>query len=251
MSLNIKIENFEGPFDLLLHLIKKNKMEIYNISIFEITEQYLEYIKFMEEFDLEIASEFILIAATLLEIKSKSLLPKEKVEEDNEENINPKEELMRKLLEYKKFKLVASYLKSKEDPTAVVFTKKGEIIEPDIKEPTTEELLKGITMLSLYNLFQSLIQDYNSKMNKENVVQREMHADSYKIEDKMTIIREKINIENKMYFSEFKMYCSCRIEIVVTFLALLELIKNKEVKIIQKSNFEDIYIERIEDIEEI
>lgn len=248
MSLNIKIENFEGPFDLLLHLIKKNKMDIYNISIFEITEQYLGYIKLMEEFDLEIASEFILIAATLLEIKSKSLLPKEKPMNEDDENINPKEELMRKLLEYNKFKLAATFLRSKEDPTAVVFTKKGEIIEPDVKEPTIEELLKGVTMISLYNLFHSLIQDYNNKINKVNVVQREMHPDSFKIEDKMQVIRSKIHTENKMYFSEFKMMCSCKIEVVVTFLALLELIKNKEIKIIQKSNFEDIYIERIETV---
>lgn len=251
MSLNIKIENFEGPFDLLLHLIKKNKMDIYNISIFEITEQYLDYIKLMEEFDLEVASEFILIAASLLEIKSKSLLPKEKIAENDEENINPKEELMRKLLEYNKFKLASRFLKEREDPNAVIFTKKGEIIEPDIKEPTLDELLSGISMLSLYNLFQKLMQDFNNKINKENVVQREMYVDSFKIEDKMDIIRDKIKIENKMYFSDFKMQCSCRIEVVVTFLALLELIKNKEVKIIQKSNFEDIYIERIEIIGEV
>lgn len=251
MSLNIKIENFEGPFDLLLHLIKKNKMDIYNISIFEITEQYLDYIKLMEEFDLEVASEFILIAASLLEIKSKSLLPKEKIAENDEENINPKEELMRKLLEYNKFKLASRFLKEREDPNAVIFTKKGEIIEPDIKEPTIDELLSGISMLSLYNLFQKLMQDFNNKINKENVVQREMYVDSFKIEDKMDIIRDKIKIENKMYFSDFKVQCSCRIEVVVTFLALLELIKNKEVKIIQKSNFEDIYIERIEIIGEV
>ncbi|MHC1682606.1 MAG: segregation/condensation protein A [Clostridiaceae bacterium] len=251
MPLNIKIENFEGPFDLLLHLIKKNKMDIYNVSIFEITEQYLEYIRFMEEFDLEIASEFILIAATLLEIKSRSLLPKEKNEEDDDENINPKEELMRKLLEYNKFKLAANFLRSKEDPTAIVFTKKGEIIEPEVKEPTAEELLKGISMLSLYNLFQKLMQDYNSKMNKDNVIKAEMYVDSYKIEDKITLIRTKVITESKMYFSDLKMDCCCRLEVVVTFLALLELIKNREVKIIQKSNFDDIYIERIETVGEV
>src|SRR3712207_4469850 len=110
MSLNIKIENFEGPFDLLLHLIKKNEMDIYDIKIYEITTQYLNYINNMKELDLEVTSEFIVIAATLLEIKSKMLLPKQVVEENEEDAEDPRQELINKLLEYKKFKQVADYL---------------------------------------------------------------------------------------------------------------------------------------------
>lgn len=113
MSISIKIENFEGPFDLLLYLIKKNKMEIYDIKIHDITTQYLDYINNMKEMDLDITSEFIVIAATLLEIKSKMLLPKENIDnEDTEED--PRKYLMDKLIEYKKFKKVADWLKEKE-----------------------------------------------------------------------------------------------------------------------------------------
>ncbi|GAE02350.1 segregation and condensation protein A [Clostridium botulinum B str. Osaka05] len=108
MPLNIKIHNFDGPFDLLLHLIKKNKMEIYDVSIYEITNQYLQYLNRMEELDLEITSEFIVMAATLIEIKSKYLLPKVEEEKEEEEN-DPQKELLDKLLEYKKFKAAAEF----------------------------------------------------------------------------------------------------------------------------------------------
>jgi segregation and condensation protein A len=244
MALNIKIENFEGPFDLLLHLIKKNEMDIYNIKIYDITNQYLQYINQMKEMDLEVTSEFIVIAATLLEIKSKMLLPKlpqDEVAADEEKD--PRKELIAKLVEYKKFKQIAEFLKGREQETGVLFTKKPEIIE-DNREKDDTDILKGITILQLYNLYNEIMNMYYSKMNKENVIQREIPVDMYKIEDKMEYLKGKIDYKNHIYFSELMRECTSKMEIVVTFLALLELIKLKNVKVIQESSFKEIYLER-------
>ncbi|NOV88853.1 chromatin segregation and condensation protein Rec8/ScpA/Scc1 (kleisin family) [Clostridium acetobutylicum] len=124
MTLNINIDNFQGPFDLLLHLIRKNKMDIYDIKIFDITNQYIQYLNEMKEMDLEITSEFIVMAATLIEIKSKYLLPKTKEEEEEKEESDPTKELVSKLVEYKKFKLAADFLKNRELDYGEVFSKK-------------------------------------------------------------------------------------------------------------------------------
>lgn len=250
MALNIKIDNFEGPFDLLLHLIKKNKMDIYNIRIHEITNQYLQYLNEMKEMDLEITSEFIVIAATLLEIKSKLLLPstaKDETAADVEGDA--KDELITRLIEYKKFKQAAQYLRDKERDYGVVFMKKPEIIEEVKNETEDRELLKGITMLQLYNIFNELMNRYNSKINKENVISREIPIDIYKIEDKIAYLRGRIDSQKHMSFSSLAKKCSHKMEIVVTFLALLELIKLKDVRVIQEKNFTEIYLERIENNE--
>jgi segregation and condensation protein A len=246
MSLNIKINNFEGPFDLLLHLIKKNEMDIYDIKIYEITNQYLQFINEMKEMDLEVTSEFIVIAATLLEIKSKLLLPnlaQDETAADSE--VDPRKELIQKLVEYKKFKQVAAYLRTLEGESGLVFTKKPEIIEEKSKPADDSDILKNITMLQLYNLFNNLMNKYNSKMNKENVIQREIPVDAYKIEDKMEYLIKRITPHNHLYFSNIIRECSNKMEVVVTFLALLELIKLRNVKVIQDSNFMEIYLEGV------
>jgi segregation and condensation protein A len=142
MALSIKIENFEGPFDLLLHLIKKSKMSIYDIKLNEITKQYLEYLRDMKEMDLEITSEFIVIASTLLEIKSRELLPKPPKEEEEELDENDiKRQLIGKLIEYKKFKIAASFFREREINTGITFSKKPEIIE-DKKQVDISQVLK-------------------------------------------------------------------------------------------------------------
>ncbi|EQB86689.1 hypothetical protein M918_13070 [Clostridium sp. BL8] len=142
MSLSIKITNFEGPFDLLLHLIKKNEMDIYNIRILEITNQYLDILKQMKEMDLDITSEFIVIAATLIEIKSKILLPKPKVENEEENEEDAAKELINKIVLYKKFKVAAEFLLERERETGIMFSKKPEIIEEKNYKETTADLLK-------------------------------------------------------------------------------------------------------------
>ncbi|WP_010240595.1 segregation/condensation protein A [Clostridium arbusti] len=248
MSLNIKLDNFEGPFDLLLHLIKKNKMDIYDIKIYDITSQYLDYIKTMKQMDLEITSEFIVIAANLLEIKSKMLLPKNKTEDLEKDEKDPRLELVSKLVEYKKYKLLANFFREREENVGVVFTKKPEIID-DSRENTTstEELLKGITMLELFNLYDRLLNTYLDKTNTENGISKEIPIDKFRIEDKMNELLSMFGSKDKMYFSNIKEQCNSKIEVVVTFLALLELIKLRDIKVIQQSNFREIYMERILD----
>jgi segregation and condensation protein A len=250
MALDIKVSSYEGPFDKLLELIKKNQMDIYNIPIHEITNQYIEFLREMEEMDLEIASEFIVMAATLLEIKSKMLLPKPAEEETAADSeVDPRKELIAKLIEYKKFKSAAQFLREHEEGYGMVFAKKPEIIE-EVKEDKDDiGILKNKTMLDLYNLYNELINRYSSKLN-ENVIQREIPIDAFKIEDKMEHLRKKLAKSYHLNFDSIVMECGSKIEIVVTFLALLELIKIKAVKVIQETNFTDIYLERIENNEE-
>lgn len=242
MSVNIKIENFEGPFDLLLHLIKKNEMDIYDIKIYDITNQYLEYIDNMHEIDLEITSEFIVIAATLLEIKSKLLLPNVD-NEINEEDDDPRKELISKLLEYKKFKSVASFLRRKEETAGILYSKKPEIIED--KREQKEDILKDITILILFNIYNELLNNYFNKMNTENTMVREIPIDKYKVEDKMEEIALRFSNTPRLCFSEIIQKCSSKIEMVVTFLALLELIKLRSVTVLQEENFKEIYVEEV------
>jgi segregation and condensation protein A len=218
-------------------------MDIYNIKIYDITTQYLEYLKNMEDIDLEITSEFIVIAATLLEIKSKLLLPKEDKEVTEEEENDPRKDLINKLLEYKKFKLVASFLREKEKTAGILYSKKPEIIEE--KKEHKEDILKDITILMLFNIYNDLINKYYNKMNTENVIDREIHIDKFRIEDKMKEISLRFNDISKLCFSQVIEECESKIEMVVTFLALLELIKLKAVTVAQEDNFKEIYVEEV------
>ena len=246
--LNIKVADFEGPFDLLLHLIKKNKMDIYNIEIYKITNQYLEYLNEMKEMDLEITSEFVVIAATLIEIKSKKLLPKVKVEEEeNEEDIEKR--LMEKLIEYKKFKNVSSFFKERYTSSGEVFSKKPEIIEE--KEKTTEnevesfeDIFKNITLLDLYNIYNRVLETYREKQNVENVVQKKIYVDKFKIEDKMNTLIKKFDDVEVLEFKSIIEESECKMETVVTFLALLELIKIRIIKVYQDENFGNILMKK-------
>lgn len=247
MSLpSIKVGGFEGPFDLLLHLIKQNKMDIYDIKIYDITNQYLEYINKMKEMDLEITSEFIVVAATLIEIKSKTLLPKKEKEEEVEENVE--EKLLERLLEYRKIKSAANYLRKCTRYNGEIYTKKPEIIDDtSLKTKVNDNFLNNITMLDLFNLFNTLINRYLTRQNTETSIQKRIPIDKYKIEDKMNEILEKVQKEELVIkFSELTMDVECKLETVVIFLALLELIKIKKVKAIQKESFGNIYIERVD-----
>jgi segregation and condensation protein A len=242
MAINIKINNFEGPFDLLLHLIKVNQLDIYEISIFEITSQYIEYINSMKEMDLDITSEFILMAATLLEIKSRELLPKNN--ENQTEDEDPKAKLIQKLIEYKKFKEISSYLRKKEEEFGPIFVKKPEIIDDSFQKDIDKELFSGKTLMDLYQIYKEMIEKNKDKINT-NQINDKISVDTYKVEDKMEELRERL-INNKIIqFSKISLNCNNKLELVVTFLALLELIKQKEVKALQKDNFNEIYIERI------
>ncbi|HCW54888.1 MAG TPA: segregation/condensation protein A [Clostridium sp.] len=239
----IKINNFEGPFDLLLHLIKKNQVSIYNVKIYEITTQYLNYLNDMKEMDLEITSEFIVVAATLIEIKSKHLLPKPKKEEDEEEEDSEKN-LLEKLILYKKIKNVSTFFKERYTSSGEVYSKKPEVIEEVKDVHDNEDILKNLNLLQLYAMFNNLIEIYNNKQNRANVIQKRIFVDKYKIEDKLDFIMDKITKEQVNSFKELVEKCECKMECIVTFLALLEMIKQRMVKVYQSENFANILIER-------
>ena len=245
----IKVADFEGPFDLLLHLIKKNKMDIYNVEIYKVTNQYLEYLNTRKVMDLEITSEFIVVAATLIEIKSKNLLPKVKVEEEeNEEDIEIK--LMERLIEYKRFKAVSEFFNDKYVSSGEVFSKKPEVIEEIKPEKVdNDDIIKNITLLDLYNIYNKILENYREKQNKVNVVQKKIYVDKYKVEDKMEELLKKINSVEVIEFNNLMKESSCKLETVVIFLALLELIKIRTIQVFQDENFSNILIKRRRDIE--
>ncbi len=238
----IKLQNFDGPFDLLLHLIKRNKMNINEIKIHDITKQYLDYIKLMKELDLEITSEFIVLAATLIEIKSKSLLPKIEIEESEKDEKDLMKELKGKLIEYKKFKKIALFFRDKEGKSGQIFTKKPEIIE-DTSDGFSESYLKNISIIELYDLYNDLIKKYNEKHNI-NTIERKINIDKYKIEDKIEGLKRTLQDRSVIKFSKISDKCTCKLEIVVTFLALLELIKDNFIKVLQYDNLGEIIIEK-------
>ena len=240
----IKVADFEGPFDLLLHLIKKNKMDIYNIEIYKITNQYLRYLDEMKEMDLEITSEFIVIAATLIEIKSKSLLPKVKVEDENEEDIENKLKL--RLIEYKQIKAVSSFFKERHINSGEIYSKKPEIIEiEEEKAPkSNEDIFKNLTLIDLYNIYNNILDTYHNKQNNINVVQRMIYTDKYKVEDKMKELLDRFNNANVIEFRSIIKESESKLETVVTFLALLELIKLRVIIAYQEGNFKEILMKR-------
>ena len=240
----IKVADFEGPFDLLLHLIKKNKMDIYNIEIYKITNQYLRYLDEMKEMDLEITSEFIVIAATLIEIKSKSLLPKVKVEDENEEDIENKLKL--RLIEYKQIKAVSSFFKERHINSGEIYSKKPDIIEiEEEKEPkSNEDIFKNLTLIDLYNIYNNILDTYHNKQNNINVVQRKIYTDKYKVEDKMKELLDRFNNANVIEFRSIIKESESKLETVVTFLALLELIKLRVIIAYQEGNFKEILMKR-------
>ena len=245
----VKVADFEGPFDLLLHLIKKNKMNIYNIEIYKVTNQYLEYLNTRKVMDLEITSEFIVVAATLIEIKSKNLLPKVKVEEEeNEEDIEIK--LMERLIEYKRFKAVSEFFNDKYVSSGEVFSKKPEVIEEIKPEKVdNDDIFKNITLLDLYNIYNKILENYREKQNKVNVVQKKIYVDKYKVEDKMEELLERFNSSEVIEFNNLMKESTCKLETVVTFLALLELIKIRTIQVFQDESFSNILIKRRRDIE--
>ena len=240
----IKVADFEGPFDLLLHLIKKNKMDIYNIEIYKITNQYLRYLDEMKEMDLEITSEFIVIAATLIEIKSKSLLPKVKVEDENEEDIE--NNLKLRLIEYKQIKAVSSFFKERHINSGEIYSKKPEIIEiEEEKAPKcNEDIFKNLTLIDLYNIYNNILDTYHNKQNNINVVQRKIYTDKYKVEDKMKELLDRFNNANVIEFRSIIKESESKLETVVTFLALLELIKLRVIIAYQEGNFKEILMKR-------
>lgn len=240
MEYKITLESFEGPLDLLLNLISKTKIDIYDIPIHIITEQYMEYIYDMENLNLDIASEFLVMASTLLEIKSKMLLPKEKIEFDGEEfELDPREELVQRILEYKKFKEAADKLKDFEDEKSKTYYKLQEDLS--IYEDKSVDFDSFDLELLVKSLNKLLI---NRNIIETEINLEEIHREEYTISDCIDNILKKLDKLNKLSFNQLIKPNSKKNEIIAYFLSLLELIRMKEITVKQEEIFSDLIIER-------
>lgn len=243
MGIPVKLEVFEGPLDLLLHLIEKNKVDIYDIPIVLITEQYLEYISQMDTKDMDIMSEFLVMAATLVKIKSKMLLPKEEVEEEEEED--PRQELVERLLEYKMYKYASFELKDRQYDAARVFFKEPSIpdeIRNYKEEVDFDELLSDVTLTKLQGIFDSVMKKQVDKIDPIRSRFGEIEKEEINIEDQMLFVEEYAMLHGTFSFRKLLEQGADKSYIIVTFLSVLEMMKTGKLRIRQDRLFDDILI---------
>jgi len=239
-SYAIQLSNFEGPLDLLLYLIRKNEIDIYDIPIADITRQYLGYVEVMTELDLEIAGEFILMAATLIQIKVRMLLPQPTLDEE-ETMEDPRAELVRQILEYKRFKEVADDMSDYEARQRRMFPRNDFDWLKKYKKKeklTNEELLKDVSMFDLLLAFKTVID------NMPIITTHDIGIEGVTIDDQIMFLKEKLNENERLSFFEIAAAFTHRVVIVVTFMAILELIKQRHIRIQQAAIFGDIWIIR-------
>ena len=237
MGLSVTLEVFEGPLDLLLYLIEKNKIDIYDIPIVVITEQYLDYIKKMQTEDMNVMSEFLVMAATLLDIKCRMLLPKEVNEEGEEED--PRAELVQKLLEYKMYKYMAYELRDKQVDAAKSWYKKPMLPKEvaDYQYPIDyEELLGGLSLSkAVMRRQEEKIDPIRSRFGK-------IEKDEINLEEKQVYIEEYVKNHKRFSFRNLLEKQGSKMEVIVTFMAVLEMMKQGIISIEQEDTFADIVI---------
>lgn len=243
MDMTVKLQVFEGPLDLLLHLIDKNKVNIYDIPIVEITNQYMEYIREMEKRDLNVLSEFLVMAATLIDIKSKMLLPADPEAEEEEED--PRAELVQQLLEYKMYKCMANELKDRQvDAQRIMF--KSATIPKEVlayEEPVNlDDLISDVTLSKLNNIFQSIMKKQSEKIDPVRSKFGKIEKEEVSLEEKMEELTKYAIEHAKFSFRSLLESQSTKVEIIVTFLAILELMKVGKISIYQENIFDDIEI---------
>jgi segregation and condensation protein A len=243
MSIPVKLEAFEGPLDLLLHLIDKNKINIYDIPIVVITEQYLDYIKHMETKNLEIMSEFLVMAATLINIKSKMLLPAPENEE--EEEVDPRQELVERLLEYKMYKYISEELKDKQlDASRALY--KLPTIPKEIadyhEDINVDELLSDLTLAKLHEIFKSIVKKQVDKIDPIRSKFGKIEKEEINLSRKFVQIQEYGLLHKSFRFRSLLEAVHTKMETIVTFLGILELIKIGRIRIEQEYLFDDIQI---------
>jgi len=243
MGIPVKLQVFEGPLDLLLHLIDKNKVDIYDIPIVEITNQYMEYIDAMEQADLNVMSEFLLMAATLLDIKCKMLLPKE--ENEDEEELDPRQELVEQLLEYKLYKYMAHELKDRECDSEHTMFKESSIPNEvlEYEEPVDMDALIGDLTLSKLNfIFQEVMKRQVNKIDPVRSKFGKIQKEEVTLPDKLEYVTRYAKSHKLFSFRELLTKQSSKTQIVVTFLAILQLMKDGTILIEQEQPFDDIMI---------
>jgi segregation and condensation protein A len=230
----VKLEIFEGPLDLLLYLIKQDEIDIYEISLERITNQYLEYLQAFKELNIDIAGEFIVMAANLIYLKSRSLLPvdQQPPDEDAAED-DPRWDLIRQLIEYKKFKEAAAQLHLRELEQERIFARE------EGSSPPAEELLRlgEVGIFQLINAFQNVIKRVEARQDLQ-----ELPGERFSVSEKIDTILQRVGAGGRIRFSDLFGAIVSRLEVVVTFIALLELIRLKQVRAIQKNIFDEIEI---------
>lgn len=235
LPLKVRLETFEGPLDLLLYLIKKNEIDIYDIPISVITQQYLEYLEMMKNLNLDVAGEFLLMAATLLHIKSKMLLPATEEEEGEKEEEDPRAELVRRLLEYQRFKEAAQQLVKGPLLDREVFVRS--FFGDSLEEKEKEEKVSGeVTLFDLLEAMKKVLEALPAEEFQE------ISAEHLNIKDKILHIMERLWEADSMAFTDFYTASTSRREIVVTFLALLELLRLRMIRVYQGETFGSIRI---------
>ncbi|MGL6218666.1 MAG: segregation and condensation protein A [Lacrimispora sphenoides] len=247
MGISYKLDNFEGPLDLLLHLIEKNKVNIYDIPIATITEQYLDFVNHMETEDLNIVSEFLVMAATLIDIKARMLLPRETNEEGEEED--PRAELVARLLEYKYYKYMSLELKDRE-VGAERLLYKSPSIPPEVAkyEPPVDldKLLDGLTLAKLQEIFRAVTKRKSDRVDPIRSRFGNIRRESISLEDKIKSVMDYAREHRKFSFRGLLEQQPDRTLVVVTFLALLELMKIGKIRLTQEHLFDDMFIETLE-----
>lgn len=250
MEIEYKLQVFEGPLDLLLHLIEKNKVDIYDIPIVIITEQYLEYVEQMQEQDMNVMSEFLVMAATLIRIKSKMLLPINETGEEEEED--PREELVRRLLEYKMYKYAALELKDMELDASHNLYKKPTIpkeVAAYKEELDPATLVDGMTLNMLNDIFKSVMRKQVDKIDPIRSKFGTIEKEEINIEDRMVQIRNEVRGLKGINFRTLLEAQPTRMNIIITFMSVLELMKIGAVAIRQNEIFGEIVIDSLDEIE--
>ena len=246
MNLEFKLQVFEGPLDLLLHLIDKNKVNIYDIPIVEITAQYIEYVQNMDKQDLNLVSEFLVMAATLLDIKAKMLLPKDSENEEEEED--PRAELVEKLLEYKRYKYMSYELRDRQLDAEKSMYKKPTVPDEVKKyEPPVDldKLLDGITLRKLNAIFNEVLRRQENKIDPIRSKFGKIEKEEVSLEDKMSYVEEYAIRNGHCSFRQILGRQQSKMQVIVTFLAVLELMKIGKIHIKQDNIFDDIEIEAV------
>lgn len=235
-GLTIRLDAFQGPLDLLLHLIKREEVDIWNIPIARITEQYLEYLEIMKELNINVAGEWLVMAATLIFIKSRMLLPREPARENAAgDGEDPRTELVYQLLEHQKFKNAAEMLYTREEVENAVWNRPPDEVLEDGNE------VVAVTLFDLLRAFQEVVHRFESQRVME-VAQEEVT-----IEQKIEDIRKRFLVHDRLQFSSFFTAASSKRHLIVTFLALLELVRLREIWLYQKQAFEEIEISRMKE----
>lgn len=243
MAIPVKLEVFEGPLDLLLHLIDKNKIDIYDIPIVEITEQYLDYIRKMQTRDMNVMSEFLVMAATLLDIKCKMLLPKEVNEEGEEED--PRAELVQRLLEYKMYKYMSFELRDRQVDAARNLYREQKL-PPEVasyRQPINyEELVGDMTLYKLHEIFKFVIKKQEDKIDPIRSRYGNIEKEEIDMDVKLLYVEAYAREHKTFSFRKLLEKQSNKMEIIVTFLIILEMMKTGKIVISQEDIFEDIMI---------